>query len=254
MKAFLGFVSITTLACFTSFFSYSLQKGISTHLEELAAQALQENGIQGVSVEFEYFDGRIFGADTPALEQQVREALAGELAVGRLLFARQPNGRESIDLSFPDQESTYLEREDVIDSYATSLVLGESLVKGGRLPESSTSLVHNYPQVRSAVFQESKTSQEATASTEAIRNDPGALSTKLSPSMTAFATAEPTVSDKNPPKLADDSDKLSLLTKQHVQETQTLRDANATKSNQTEQGTVPLDTDLVEDRNCHCDS
>lgn len=90
MKSVTALTSLVTLLGFAYYGCFHLSAPLAADLERTAAEELAAANIEGVTVEFEHFDGRVHGVTTPEQRRQVRVALSGKLAVGRLIFDDLP--------------------------------------------------------------------------------------------------------------------------------------------------------------------
>ena len=102
MKSIVVSLGVLTATGF-SWLSWSqLRQPAGEALTTKATEALVENGIEGVDVKFTNLDGVVTGADTPVLQDQVREIVLASIPTGRITFA-EPSP-DSIDQNESDEE------------------------------------------------------------------------------------------------------------------------------------------------------
>lgn len=88
MKALVTLTGLATLIGFTWFSVNGMQESISANLTTQANSLISKaDNLEGVHVQFDHFDGVVYGAESDELQQQVSDALSDLPPMKRLVFS-----------------------------------------------------------------------------------------------------------------------------------------------------------------------
>lgn len=99
MKFVAGILSLLALTSFSWASWAVIHQSTSESLNVAARSTLDANDLVAVTIDFDHLDGYVTGADTPDLQQQVRQIIGTHLRVARLVFVETPASHTDTEAS-----------------------------------------------------------------------------------------------------------------------------------------------------------
>lgn len=172
MKFVAGILSLLALTSFSWASWAVIHQSTSESLNVAARSTLDANDLVAVTIDFDHLDGYVTGADTPDLQQQVRQIIGTHLRVARLVFVETPashthneasNSLEGTTTASTDEQ--HESDDDLIESVDNepTVIAAENIDSEPRNPLAETS--HDVADSQTSGSDSSDTNQLASSAT-----------------------------------------------------------------------------------------